>query len=509
MGGSDTTDPQDHRVALSLNGTPLGEAAWDGMTPFTFSAPVPDSVLTEGANTLLLEGRGSPSSAVYLDRFSLGHPRSLSPLAGSLEGTASHDGVVRASGFDPGAVLLEISPRATRWLGRSRSSEVAFAAQKDHRYLAVSPSALLRPLIRPVSLSSLRDPANRADWIAVAPRDFLPALEPLLLHRQAQGLDTASVAIEDVVAEFGFGETSPHALRDFLAFAYHHWTSPSPRYVLLLGDATYDPRGFFSGTSRRDLVPSPFVRSSFLWTPSDPLLASVNGDDLLPDLALGRIPASTLAEAAGAVQKILDFESAGRTLSGDAVLVADNPDPAGDFEQNANDVASLLPSRSVRKVFLSQYGSSTKAQVLAAFDSGPSLVSYVGHGSASLWANSSENVLRSTDVPLLQPQPQQPLLLTMTCSNGYFVSPFSNSIAERLALAPDKGSIAAFSPSGLSLDSAAHLYHRAVVAELEAGHHHRLGDLLLAAQAAYTQTGAFPELLSLYHLFADPALKVH
>jgi hypothetical protein len=96
----------------------------------------------------------------------------------------------------------------------------------------------------------------------------------------------------------------------------------------------------------------------------------------------------------------------------------------------------------------------------------------------------------------------------MTCSNGYFVSPFSNSISERLALAPDKGSIAAFSPSGLSLDSAAHLYHRAVVTELEAGQHHRLGDLLLAAQANYTQSGAFPELLSLYHLFADPALKV-
>ncbi len=508
MGGSDTTDPQDHRVALSLNGTPLGEAAWDGMAPFTFSAPVPDSVLTEGANTLLLEGRGSPSSAVYLDRFSLEHPRSLSPLAGSLEATASRDGVARVSGFDPGAVLLEISPRTTRWLGRSRSSEIAFSAQKDHRYLAVSPSAVLRPLIRPVSLSSLRDPANRADWIAVAPREFLPALEPLTLHRQAQGLATAAVAIEDVFAEFGFGETSPDALRDFLAFAYHHWASPAPRYVLLLGDATYDPRGFFSGTSRRDLVPSPFVRSSFLWTPSDPLLASVNGDDLLPDLALGRIPASTLAEATDAVQKILDFESAGRTLHGDAVLVADNPDPAGDFEQNANDIASLLTSRTVRKIFLSQYGSSTKAQVLAAFDSGPALVSYVGHGSASLWANSSENVLRSTDVPLLQPQPQQPLLLTMTCSNGYFVSPFSNSISERLALAPDKGSIAAFSPSGLSLDSAAHLYHRAVVTELEAGQHHRLGDLLLAAQANYTQSGAFPELLSLYHLFADPALKV-
>ena len=55
----------------------------------------------------------------------------------------------------------------------------------------------------------------------------------------------------------------------------------------------------------------------------------------------------------------------------------------------------------------------------------------------------------------------------MTCSNGYFIHPVSNGLAESLALAPHKGAIAAFSPSGLSLDAAAHLYHRALVTQLE------------------------------------------
>jgi hypothetical protein len=36
----------------------------------------------------------------------------------------------------------------------------------------------------------------------------------------------------------------------------------------------------------------------------------------------------------------------------------------------------------------------------------------------------------------------------------------------------------------------------------------RLGDALLAAQGAYAETGAFPELLSIYHLFGDPALRL-
>jgi hypothetical protein len=354
----------------------------------------------------------------------------------------------------------------------------------------------------------LRDATNQADWILIAPEELLPAAEPLHIHRQAQGLAALAVSLEEIYDAFGFGEASSDAVRDFIAHAYHHWTPPAPRYVLLLGDASYDPKGFFTGTSRRDLLPAPLTRSTFLWTASDPLYASTNGSDLLPDLALGRITAGSPAEAQAAVQKILDFESTGRTLAGKAVLVADNPDAAGDFEANANDIASLLPSREVQKIFLTQYGTATKSTLMSAFDAGPALVSYVGHGSQVLWGNSWENIFRAPDVSLLQPQPAQPLVLTMTCSNGYFTSPWTNAIAERLTLTPDRGAIAAFSPSGLSLDSAAHLYHRALATELENGNHLRIGDLVLAAQTHYLQTGAFPELLSIYHLFGDPGLRL-
>jgi hypothetical protein len=246
------------------------------------------------------------------------------------------------------------------------------------------------------------------------------------------------------------------------------------------------------------------VKSTFLWTASDPLLGAVNGDDAIPDLAIGRLSAGSLAEAEAAVGKVLAFEQGGQTLSGKAVLVADNPDKAGDFEANANDIAALLSAREVERIFLTQYGAGTRAAVLGAFDAGAGLVSYVGHGSQALWA--SESILRSIDVALLQPQAKQPLMLTMTCSNGYFISPWLNGIAERFVLEGGKGAFASFSPSGLSLDEAAHLYHRALVHELQSGRHERLGDLVMAAQKAYSDTGAFPELLSIYHLFADPAL---
>jgi hypothetical protein len=81
-------------------------------------------------------------------------------------------------------------------------------------------------------------------------------------------------------------------------------------------------------------------------------------------------------------------------------------------------------------------------------------------------------------------------------------------LSESLVKADGRGAIAAFSPSGLSEDTPAHQYHRALMAELTSGRHQRLGDAILAAQQAYAQSGLMPELLSIYHLFGDPATRI-
>jgi hypothetical protein len=96
----------------------------------------------------------------------------------------------------------------------------------------------------------------------------------------------------------------------------------------------------------------------------------------------------------------------------------------------------------------------------------------------------------------------------MNCLNGYCVAPNFESLSESLLKEEGRGAIAAFSPSGLSVDGPAHQYHRAVVEELTSGKHERLGDAILAAQKTYAETGLMPELLSVYHLLGDPAMKI-
>jgi hypothetical protein len=316
-----------------------------------------------------------------------------------------------------------------------------------------------------------------------------------------------AIAAEELYAHFGHGEARPEALRDFLAYAFHSWRAPAPRYLLLLGDASYDTKGYL-GPVRQPLLPTPLLRSSFLWTASDPSLAAVNGQDGLPDVAIGRLPATTLAEARSLVEKTIAWEESGHSLDGPITLVSDNPDPAGDFEQDADEIArTILASQDVEHLSLARLGTSTtRAAIKDAFERGVSLVSYIGHGAIMLWA--SEQLLTPADVEALAPQGSQPLVLAMNCLNGYFHLPTGNSLSEKLLKADAKGAVATFSSSGMSFDEPAHRYHKALLAEITNGRHQRLGDALLAAQASYADTGADPELLALYHLLGDPALKI-
>ena len=246
----------------------------------------------------------------------------------------------------------------------------------------------------------LKRETNQADYIVIGPQELLDVAEPLLEHRRAQGLIASAVSIDTIYNEFGFGEARPEAIKDFLSYTYHHWTPPAPRYVVLLGDGTWDFLDAL-GTGVTNQVPPLMVKTSYLWTSSDPAYAAVNGADIFPDLAIGRLPASTVEDAHNMVQKILAFENGDASFFKNITLVADNADNAGDFEADADHVASTaLAGRRVEKLYLSQLGTTaTRDAIIQTFDDGASIVSYIGHGSINLWAG--ENIFHNKHGPLV------------------------------------------------------------------------------------------------------------
>jgi len=514
QGASDLPASTDHHVRVYLNGTLVDELSWEGKQAREVAAEISAGLLREGENVLELENVGDTEAAysmVMLDRFAARYPRVPAAELGLLEGSWSASGPAEVSGLGPGAVILDVSDETPRWLADvavSPGGVARFRAEAERRYLVASPRAVQRPQIKRPPASALRDTENQADYLLIAPREFLPAARPLIELRRSQGLRVKAAAMESIYSEFGFGETTPRAIRDFLAYAYHDWKRPSVRYVLLVGDGTYDFKDYLV-TGVKNRVPPAILKTTYLWTASDPSYAAVNGDDILPDLAIGRLPAASIEEVEAMVAKIVAYERGKAVPEGNpVVLIADNPDRAGDFEANADELASgVLAPWSVQKIYLSKLGEqATRAAIVEAFNEGSSLMSYVGHGGIHLWAD--ENVFNTEQASSLTLQPRQPLLLTMNCLNGYFHFPYFNSLAEELVKTDGKGAIAAFSPSGLSLNEPAHRYHQKLLQELFSGRHRRLGDAVMAAQAAYAETGALPELLSIYHLLGDPALRL-
>ncbi len=508
QGASDAEIEDEHHLSVSLNGTPLGETSFDGKLAHVFSTSFSPSLLLEGENSLTVTNLGDTGaySFVFLDRFSLVYPRTRALWAGRFEGVFSQKGKAVVSGGAAYGVDVT-NPAAPLWLKlRKKKGRVQFKANAGHHYLLASKAGLLAPRVSKPLRTGLRSSWNQAEYVVIAPAAYLEAAQPLLERRQDQGLETKAVSFEEITSQFGYGRPSAEAIRDFLTYAFHNWQEPSLKYVVLLGDASYDPRNF-TGRDKGAPLPALWAKTSYLWTSSDPTLGAVNGEDGLPDLAIGRLPATTVEEAQALIQKVLEWEATAQSLSGKAILVADNPDLAGDFEADIADIqASFLGGRETESILLRQHGANTRSEVLGALDGGASLLSYVGHGGPAVWA--SENVLNSWDPPKLLAQSEQPLMLTFNCLNGYFVAPNYDSLAEAFMKAEGRGTIGAFSPSGLSLDGPAHMFHKALMAEIVSGEHERLGDAVLAAQAAYAETGVMPELLAVYHLFGDPGMRI-
>ncbi|HEY7697017.1 MAG TPA: C25 family cysteine peptidase, partial [Vicinamibacteria bacterium] len=339
-GVSDLPESPDHHVRVAVNGTPVLDTSFEGKAPLRVTAEIPEGVLREGENEVSLENvgdTGAQYSMVMLDRFMVSYPRRLLAERGVLEGGFRSSGVAEVEGVPGEALVLDVTEKPARWIGNNPR----FRVESGRRYLVVSPEAVRKPAIENVPASTLMSTRNGADYLILGPGGFLEAAKPLLELRRSQGLRSRGVAIEDVYSEFGYGESRPEAVKDFLSYAYEKWQKPAPRYVLLLGDASYDFKDYL-GTGVKNEVPPWMVKTSYLWTASDPGYAEVHGDDELPDVAIGRLPAATVEEARVMVEKILAYETAGSVSRGAVVLVADNADGAGDFEADAETIAASV-----------------------------------------------------------------------------------------------------------------------------------------------------------------------
>ncbi|CAK0756313.1 hypothetical protein CCP3SC1_260010 [Gammaproteobacteria bacterium] len=305
----------------------------------------------------------------------------------------------------------------------------------------------------------------------------------------------------------GGGLTTPEAIRDFVSYAYHEWQPPAPLYLLLVGDANIDYRDYL-GTGKVSQIPMFIVNTSNLMlTPSDAPFSTVDGNDKLPDLWVGRLPAATPQAAGTVINKIVGYELRTNPKPTQALFAADNNEPS--FEMLSESFITLLPEGiTPRRVYLSQGG--TTADIQSGISAGALVTTYLGHGSVTNWAG--EYLWRSDsvrdDIATLSNNNRLTFVMALNCLNGYFANPMMYSLNESFVVKDGRGAVASFGSSGLGYPIDHEFLGNAVFSELFTRGERILGAATTQARINAYAKGASEEILTSFELIGDPATQL-
>ncbi len=511
----DPLTPLDHYIEVSLNGDPIGVLTSNGRGPYMETFEVSARVLFEGSNALSLEAVTlGGNSLSFLDRISVRYPRKHRARNGRLSFELETTAPQLLENFDsPDVVLYQVSgagaPRrivgglATPVVdGWTLSFWLPFG--EPGQFEAFTNSGAQPPAaVVPVVSETYADPIGGADYVVIVARTLVSSVQPLVDLRRSLGFGVAVIELEAIYDKFDGGRRTSTAVHRFLDHAYTSWPAPALEYVLLVGDATYDPRGNL-GPSPRQLLPTRLVETPQFQTASDNWFGDLVAGDGAPELCIGRLPVATPEECEQVVQKILRYESRaqGSRDIERAILITDVDSPFS----VVNDALELSLSSRYRVVPIDLASPTLidpKETVYQEWRDGAAVVHYSGHGSRQSWNQS--DVVHVDEIPPVANGRRLPVVVAMNCLNGYFQHTSSPSLGEALVLLPG-GGVAYWGPSAVTThlrqeNLAQRFYHHLFAPESTT-----LGRAIREAKSDLSSDPANRGLLDTWILLGDPGL---
>ena len=519
-----------HRTVVKFNQQVINETIWEGQIELVVDEDIPSSYINEdeSTNRLTVQVRAdqAPFDLVYYNWFELQYRRRYDAFPGhiALPETPSTGRRITLRKFaHPNITLFDLSAdvRITDALVEQSPDDRYVATFEDapsHEPFYVAADSLNMPVPRGfVDIASdWRSPANGADYVIITHGLFVNASNRLADHRGQSGLDVEVVNVTDIYDEFSGGQMDRAAIADFIQYTYDNW-QPVPTYVLLMGDATYDYRNIIGGViggGRPSFVPSQYYQARERGhSPSDYLYTLVDGDDLLPDLALGRLPVESTEQADRTVDRVIRYDTDPEV--GDwrsRVIYLANHHARGIFSEPSDALAENytqpfgLESVKIYNPDNSDVPNATGGSYLEALNAGALLVNFAGHGSADfmqfVFALTSDwDYLGRVDNGR-----QLPLVLAFSCLNGNFVNPKVYSVGQVFTTMKDGGAIAYVSASAISFVSQNDLLSDNIYRQIFEDGVLTFGPTLNAAKVSVLAAhSSWVEAAVTMQLFGDPA----
>ncbi|KER10138.1 MAG: hypothetical protein HY22_07730 [[Candidatus Thermochlorobacteriaceae] bacterium GBChlB] len=504
----------------------------------------------------------SETSQLYPDWIELDYARRFSAQNNflkfnSLVGLSAPSAVeYTLSGFTSTPSVWDITDRnnVVRISGNASANTITVQREESPRhyreYIAFSDAAEFRrpTSARAITAQNFRSLASRSsatafpEYIIVYGQDFESEAVRLLQYRTDRNrlgnhaLRGVAVSVEQLYNEFSGGKQDYSAIRDFVKLLYDNAPpAQRPKYVLLFGDGDWDFRDL---TGRRySKVPMHESEDNLnglaFAASTDDFFVAVDGEDFIPDLAVGRLTVQSRSEAQLAVDKIIEYEN--QLEQGDwknrVAFVADDgpngreisnaPDQfAGDSEATIAAMNSVAPYLNPVKIYASFFRAEAAAggtrrpgafnEIITQLNRGVLAINFIGHGNPIVWT--AEQIFSpSTSFPRLTNRDRPTLCVTATCDFGRADDPTVQSGSEQLFVLPNGGASALITTSRSILITSGSTYPPILFRELFTrapdGLLFPLGTSLYRFKLSLSAIGNYGDAEKFY-LIGDPAMRL-
>lgn len=466
-----------HALALSLNNLPVQDTIWiDKYEQVVLNSKYNSGLITNGTNTLRLHSYATNAvvNACIIDWYEIEYPRYLKAVNDSLEFSfgylESNDKYnISISNISTGEVTIWKKGNEFKRLGFSfENNSISFtdSVSNADSFIVMKNEAILKPSISYFnSYNNLSSTNNSAEYLLITNKKFLQvADEYKSFIENSYQINAKVIDVDDIYDNYSNGFFNPEAIRTFLETANRNWQDPIPKYVFLVGGATYDYHGnkhkYQGYPEKKNYVPSFGASVSDNWF----VIWDSTGANI-PQMNIGRIPVETVEEFQfyfdkhkQYVEKSYDdwnktfmFFSSGkgdnqaeldqlRSVNEHVINNYIEPKPIGGnykhFYKTANPVSNFGP-------YSTEYFNN-------AIDKGAVFISYLGHSGTRIWDNSITEPFQ-----LMNSRNRSPLITDFGCSTGRFAEPDVVSFSELFTLSSDGQAIAYIGNSSLGFLSTA------------------------------------------------------
>ncbi|MCS7302115.1 MAG: C25 family cysteine peptidase [Bacteroidota bacterium] len=406
------------------------------------------------------------------------------------------------------AVLAQWVPTA-----QGNTYAVSFPLRDGHHsIIAVGMQSIERARVAPCTGAQLFADTNSAEYVVVTHSRFRPAAERLARYRSLRDSVRARVVdVQEIFDAFGRGEKSPHALKAFFRYALTHWQNPKIRAVVLMGDASWDPRRVTANASNEDFIPSYGKPVSDTW------YALFEEDNLIPHFSVGRLPVQTLEQAHAVVNKIIEHDTMPMQQWQKHFLFitggADANEQRDFYESVIYSLVPLVAETNQRALcadttVISLYAGTPgnqpiPAAITGAINNGVGWVNYIGHGAP-----------RTLEVAGWEPERlsnkgRYPVLASFSCQIGAFAEPSLQALGEEFLIRPNSGAVAVIATTGFGIRSYDDILNAGLFAVVARTPLRRVGEVLNAAKQ-YLSDGSQVAINTIMQtsLLGDPLTRI-